>query len=70
MLKEQYFAAINNYATERGTPVSAVEAWLDEHPEKRVENQENGGIGCSTKSVVFVDQLKGKPRAKRAKKQK
>lgn len=26
------------------TPVDTVEAYLDEHPEKRIENQENGGM--------------------------
>ena len=44
--------------SDTSTPVSAVEAWLDEHPEKRIENKENGGIGRSTKTVVFVDTLK------------
>ena len=40
------------------TPVDTVEAYLDEHPEKRIENQENGGIVKATETVVFVDTLK------------
>lgn len=40
------------------TPVSTVESWLKDNPDKRMENQENGGIRRSTGSVIFVDTLK------------
>lgn len=42
---EPYFAPINNYSnTNKGMPVDAVEAWLDQFPQKRAENKPNGGI--------------------------
>ena len=43
---EQHFVARTAYhkpVSETSTPVSAVEAWLDEHPKKRLENQVDGG---------------------------
>lgn len=45
--KEQQFVAYSSYnkpVSETSTPVSTVEAWLDRHPEKRLENQANGGV--------------------------
>ncbi|NYR09578.1 hypothetical protein [Psychrobacter sp. BI730] len=42
---EPYFAPISNYSnTNKGMPVDAVEAWLDQFPQKRAENKPNGGI--------------------------
>ena len=42
---EPYFAPASNYSnTEKGMPVDAVEAWLDQFPQKRAENKPNGGI--------------------------
>ena len=42
---EPYFAPMSNYSnTNKGTPVNAVEAWLDQFPQKRAENKPNGGI--------------------------
>lgn len=45
--KEQQFVAYSSYnkpVSETSVPVSEVEAWLDEHPKKRLENQANGGV--------------------------
>ena len=40
-----YFAPTSNYSnTKKGMPVDAIEAWLDQFPQKRAENKPNGGI--------------------------
>ena len=42
---EPYFALMSNYSnTKKGMSVDAVEAWLDQFPQKRAENKPNGGI--------------------------
>ena len=44
MLQEMYFPPLNRHPKQGGTPVDEVEAWLDRFPQKRAENQPNGGI--------------------------
>ena len=40
-----YFAPMSTYSnTKKGMSVDAVEAWLDQFPQKRAENKPNGGI--------------------------
>lgn len=52
---EPYFAPMSNYSnTNKGTPVDAVEAWLDQFPQKRAENKPNGGI---IRSVADTSEL-------------
>ena len=42
---EPYFALMSNYSnTNKGMSTDAVEAWLDQFPQKRAENKPNGGI--------------------------
>lgn len=59
-IRESYLSNLSRYQKTGGTPVDVVEAWLNEHPEKRVENKENGGIIKATKAAPFVDNLAGK----------
>lgn len=52
---EPYFAPMSNYSnTNKGAPVDAVEAWLDQFPQKRAENKPNGGI---IRSVADTSEL-------------
>lgn len=54
-LNEPYFAPINNYSnTNKGMSTDAVEAWLDQFPQKRAENKPNGGI---IRSVADTSEL-------------
>lgn len=55
-----------NKVSETSMPVSEAEAWLDEFPEKRVENKPNHGIIASTPVVLFVGQS-GQPLQGKAK---
>lgn len=42
---EPYFAPMSNYSNmKKGMSADAVEAWLDQFPQKRAENKPNGGI--------------------------
>ena len=42
---EQYFPPLSRYdRTHEGMSVDAIEAWLDQFPQKRAENKPNGGI--------------------------
>ena len=42
---EPYFAPTSNYSNaKKGMSVDAIEAWLDQFPQKRAENKPNGGI--------------------------
>lgn len=56
-IREPYLSNLSRYPKTGGTPVDVVEARLNEHPEKRVENKENGGIIKATKAAPFVDNL-------------
>ena len=62
---EPYFAPMSNYSnTNTGMSVDAVEAWLDQFPQKRAENKPNGGIILSvvnTKAMTLRE-LSGKER--------
>ena len=62
---EPYFAPMSNYSnTNTGMSVDAVEAWLDQFPQKRAENKPNGGIVLSvvdTKAMTLRE-LSGKER--------
>lgn len=52
---EPHFAPINNYSNQnKGMSVDAVEAWLNQFPQKRAENKPNGGI---IRSVADTSQL-------------
>lgn len=59
---EPYFAPMSNYSnTNTGMPVDAVEAWLDQFPQKRAENKPNGGI---IQSVADTKELFLRPMSK------
>lgn len=52
---EPYFAPLSRYSkTDSGMPVDAVEAWLNQFPQKRAENKPNGGI---IRSIADTSQL-------------
>lgn len=53
------FANISNYAKKEITPLSASEEWMNDHPDKRMENKPNGGIVRATTAAPFVDNLRG-----------
>lgn len=62
---EPYFAPMSNYSNKnKGVPMDAQEAWLDQFPHKRAENKPNGGIVLSvvdTKAMTLRE-LSGKER--------
>ena len=59
---EPYFAPMSNYSnTNKGMSVDAVEAWLDQFPQKRAENKPNGGI---IQSVADTKELFLRPMSK------
>lgn len=59
---EPYFAPMSNYSnTEKGISVDAVEAWLDQFPQKRAENKPNGGI---IRSIADTSELFLRPMSK------
>ena len=60
-----YFAPMSTYSnTEKGMPVDAVEAWLDQFPQKRAENKPNGGIirSIADTSGLFLRTMSPKER--------
>ena len=53
---EPYFAPMSNYSNaKKGMSVDAVEAWLDQFPQKRAENKPNGGIIRSIADTSRLD---------------
>ena len=61
-----YFAPMSNYSnTEKGMPVDAVEAWLDQFPQKRAENKPNGGIIRSVADTSGLDLRKMSPKERK-----
>lgn len=68
-----YFAPMSNYSnTKKGMSADAVEAWLDQFPQKRAENKPNGGIIQSLADTreLFLRPMSAKERkAARAKAQ-
>lgn len=56
-VREPYFSNISGYPKKEIMPVNDVESYLNKHPEKRMENKENGGIIKATKAAPFIDNL-------------
>ena len=72
--REMHFPPISGYPKNSDTAMSAdaVEAWLDQFPQKRAENKPNGGIiqSLADTSAMSLRELSGKERkAARAKAQ-
>ena len=72
--REMHFPAMSNYPKNSDTAIAvdAVEAWLDQFPQKRAENKPNGGIiqSLADTSAMSLRELSGKERkAARAKAQ-
>ena len=61
--KEMQFQPLSRHKKNSPTsmPVSEVEAWLDQFPQKRAENKPNGGIIRATAAVTFIDMLTREP---------
>ena len=63
---EPYFAPISNYSnTNKGVPMSAQEAWLDQFPQKRAENKPNGGIIRSVADTSRLELREMSPRERK-----
>ena len=64
---EPYFAPMSNYSNaKKGMSVDAVEAWLDQFPQKRAENKPNGGIIRSVADTSGLDLRKMSPKERKA----
>ena len=62
---EPYFAPMSTYSnTKNGMLVDAIEAWLDQFPQKRAENKPNGGIirSIADTSGLFLRPMSPKER--------
>ncbi len=69
--KEMQFQPLSRHKKNSPTsmPVSEVEAWLDQFPQKRAENKPNGGIIRATAAVTFIDMLTREPSSAAEKKE-
>ena len=64
---EPCFAPTSNYSnTKKGMSVDAIEAWLDQFPQKRAENKPNGGIIRSVADTSGLDLRKMSPKERKA----
>ena len=66
--REMHFPPISSYSKNSDTamPVDAVEAWLDQFPQKRAENKPNGGIIRSVADTSGLDLRKMSPKERKA----
>lgn len=65
-LAEQYFPPLSRYnRTHEGMSVDAVEAWLDQFPQKRAENKPNGGIIRSVADTSRLDLREMNPKERK-----
>ena len=64
--REMHFPPISGYPKQSDTAMSvdAIEAWLDQFPQKRAENKPNGGIiqSLADTSAMSLRELSGKER--------
>ena len=65
--REMHFPQISSYPKQSNTamPVDAVEAWLDQFPQKRAENKPNGGIIRSVADTSGLDLRKMSPKERK-----
>lgn len=64
---EPYFAPISNYSnTNKGVPMDAQEAWLDQFPQKRAENKPNGGLIRSVADTSRLELREMNPKERKA----
>ena len=62
-----YFAPMSTYSnTKKGMSVDAIEAWLDQFPQKRAENKPNGGIIRSIADTRGLDLRTMSPKERKA----